>query len=510
MSLAALALAATSFQTTTINLSVDVANQIGTISPYIYGTNSQAWGSYGKGLAFYRFGGNRLSAYNWETNASNAGSDWNHQNDSYLGGGDTPGLATRSRVTAAHAADAGALVTVPMTGHVSADKLGNGDVNQTPDYLNTRFHESLPRKNNTLRITPNLNDGKVYQDEFVYHMRQKYLGATLPIWFSLDNEPDLWFYTHPRITPTKPTYASIMATSKQYGEAIKDTWPNTLVFGPASYGWNGYSTFQDATDANGRFFLDFYLTQFRQMEEAKGRRFLDVLDLHWYPEARGAGKRITQDGTETDLYEARMQAPRSLWDPNYTEDSWIATWGTSGPIKLIPLMKGKINSRYPGTKLAFTEWNYGGGDHISGAIAVADVLGIFGKYGIFASNYWNLKSDEKFAYAGFRMYRNFDLNGGKFGDLALATTNPNRAKVSVYGAKSSTNPNELTIVVINKQLASTKVAVAINNATVSGAQGYRLTGTSANPSSQSVDLVGNTIKVTLPAMSIITYRCTLG
>ena len=38
----------------------------------------------------------------------------------------------------AHAAKASVLVTVPILGYVAADKLGDGDVAQTPDYLHRR------------------------------------------------------------------------------------------------------------------------------------------------------------------------------------------------------------------------------------------------------------------------------------------------------------------------------------------------------------------------------------
>jgi hypothetical protein len=54
------------------------------ILPYIYGTNQPDWQGYGKYLTLTRWGGNRITAYNWETNGSNAGSDWQHQNDDYL------------------------------------------------------------------------------------------------------------------------------------------------------------------------------------------------------------------------------------------------------------------------------------------------------------------------------------------------------------------------------------------------------------------------------------------
>src|SRR5439155_18601326 len=57
------------------------------ISPYIYGMNytssTPIIGTPEKYTSF-RLGGNRLTGYNWESNASNAGSDYINDNDSYL------------------------------------------------------------------------------------------------------------------------------------------------------------------------------------------------------------------------------------------------------------------------------------------------------------------------------------------------------------------------------------------------------------------------------------------
>ena len=45
------------------------------ISPYIYGTSQGDWAGRSRRLRLGRLGGNRWTAYNWETNASNAGAD---------------------------------------------------------------------------------------------------------------------------------------------------------------------------------------------------------------------------------------------------------------------------------------------------------------------------------------------------------------------------------------------------------------------------------------------------
>src|SRR5579862_9817779 len=105
------------------------------ISRYIYGDNQPDWQGASRDLTLTRLGGNRWTAYNWETNASNAGSDYFFQNDGFLGGGDIPGEAVRPSVAAALRAGAAIVVTVPMAGYVSADKRGDRDVNRTPDYL---------------------------------------------------------------------------------------------------------------------------------------------------------------------------------------------------------------------------------------------------------------------------------------------------------------------------------------------------------------------------------------
>jgi len=42
---------------------------------------------------------------------------------------------------------------------------------------------------------------------------------------------------------------------------------------------------------------------------------MHALDVHWYPEAKGA-RRITERDTSPKTAAARLQAPRSLWDPS--------------------------------------------------------------------------------------------------------------------------------------------------------------------------------------------------
>ena len=60
------------------------------ISRFIYGLNFWDPAQRPANLTLSRSGGNRNTAYNWETNDSNAGADYQNQNDDFMGGGNTP------------------------------------------------------------------------------------------------------------------------------------------------------------------------------------------------------------------------------------------------------------------------------------------------------------------------------------------------------------------------------------------------------------------------------------
>ncbi|WP_308477889.1 glycoside hydrolase family 44 protein [Nannocystis bainbridge] len=233
------------------------------ISPWIYGTNQyDDLATTNRGLGLVRQGGNRMTAYNWENNASNAGADYEHQNDDYLASqlgvdGDIPGEVVRAATAAALDAGADMLVTVPICGHVAADKDGGGDVNQSPNYLETRFHPTIARKDGAFDNEPDASDHAVYQDEFVAWLQAKFPDAFYPerarVLFSLDNEPDLWSHTHERIHPDPVGYAELVAKNTEFAAAIKDVAANAIVAGFVSYGFGGFTSLQDAPDAQGEF-----------------------------------------------------------------------------------------------------------------------------------------------------------------------------------------------------------------------------------------------------------------
>jgi hypothetical protein len=490
-----------------VTLTIDTSQGNHPISPLIYGLNFPDATTLATTRAtLARLGGNRWTAYNWETNASNAGSDYCYENDNYLSSSTSPGAAVSPTIAQAKAAGATTILTVPVVGYVAGDEQGVCNIQNQPNYLALHFKVNAPSKNAAFTLTPNPTDGKVYQDEFVNWVKQTQTGAN--VIFQLDNEPDLWSSTHPEVHPNPVSYDELVFRDVAYAKAIKKVWPGVKVIGPANYGYWGMVTLQNAPDS-GTYgnFLDYYLTQMQAASTSAGERLVDDVDVHWYPEATGGGNRITDQASGDSAAEqaAREQAPRSLWDPTYVEDSWITNDVLHGPISLIPWIQGKIANDDPGTGLSISEWDYGGGNEISGAIADADVLGIFGQQGLDAAAYWPLFSNETFSMAAFEAFRNYDGNGACFGDTSVLASSSDVATSTVYASMDSANHNHVVIVAINKATTAKKAAIKITaETTFSSAKVYTVTSAQAAPVAAAgiTTSARNAFLYTMPAQSI--------
>ncbi|HEY6476510.1 MAG TPA: glycoside hydrolase family 44 protein, partial [Polyangia bacterium] len=503
-------------------ISVAAGEIIRPISPYVYGINSQPFE--GVGATVRRMGGNRQTAYNWEINASNAGSDYNHSSDDWpctvLGYTDcsVPGAQFIDFGMQNRKAGMESIATVPMIDYVTADK--RGPVSEADKAPSKRWDKSVAQKPGPFTTSPDLNDGVVYEDEFVNALVAK-LGKAAQggiKFYSLDNEPALWPSTHPRVHPEKTTYAEMVSRTEATASGLLKVDPSAFVLGGVAYGWAEYKNLQEAPDAkehNERYgsYLDYFLASMKKLEEKHHHRLVHALDVHWYPEARGA-KRITDPDNTPKTVDARVQAPRSLWDPKYVEKSWIANELGDKPIRLIPWLEEKITARYPGTKLTMTEYDFGGATHISGGLAQADVLGILGREGVYMANYWGNGPGNgqlpNYIKAAFQIYRNYDGNGSAFGDTAVTAAPADQDRASVFAATDSRHPGTLTVLVINKQQHTVfNGKIAIRGGSYAKAKVFAFDATS--PKIQALgeaQIKDNLLSYRLPPMSATLFVCT--
>ncbi len=87
-------------------------------------------------------------------------------------------------------------------------------------------------------------------------------------------------------------------------------------------------------------------------------------------------------------------------------------------------MQELIAENYPGTKLQIGEWNFGAEQHVSGALAVAEVLGRFAEFGLDSAFYWQAPKKDLPVFQGFLAYRNYDGKGARFHDELVKSEAP--------------------------------------------------------------------------------------
>lgn len=461
-----------------VDVTIDTQSKRLPISPYIYGVNQDLPG---QTVTARRLGGNRTTAYNWENNASNAGSDYIHSSDNFLveyigvpkEDAEKPGaVATVFHDQSLAQNVPYTLLTLQAAGYVSADKYG--EVKPQDSAPSNRWKEVKFAKNAPFSLTPDLTDDYVYMDEFVNFLVDKYGSASTATGvkgYSVDNEPALWAHTHVRVHPDPVTCDELVEKTAELSKAVKNVDPDAEIFGPALYGFAAYLSLQSAPDwedglkDNYNWFVDYYLEKMKEKSDEAGMRLLDVFDIHYYPEARGGGSRITfgEDSTNIECNKARLQAPRTLWQGSYVEDSWIAEPWFEHYRPILPTIQESINKFYPGTKLAVTEYDFGAGNHITGGIAQADVLGIFGENNVYLATYWG-EDFKDYIVAGINLYTNFDGKGSKYGDISVEASVSDDELASAYASIEEDDEGKLHIILLNKNYDnSTTFNLSINS-----------------------------------------------
>lgn len=469
-----------------VSITVDFSATEKEISPYIFGINDGA-NLRKVSPKSIRLGGNRMTAYNWENNKSNAGSDWKNQTDDYLLRNVRPNLKRQSGAAALNVAEDAktfnvpyTLLTLQMAGYV-ANKDGIKTSENSLD--SSDWCKVINRKNGEYLLNPNKDDGFVYTDEYLNYLANKIGKSDSQTGFKgyeLDNEPALWQHTHSLIQKEKITAQELIAKSIDLAKTIKDFDSNADVFGPSLFGYSAYDSLgtdwrliQARNFFKYNWFIDYYLEEMSKAESDCGIRLLDVLDLHYYTEAKGqCGIRKCNHFDVDGCIQARINSVRSLYDANYKENSWIVDNGAKH-FPLIPKLRESIEKYYPGTKIAFTEYNFGGGTDISGALAQADFLGLLAANEIYFASIWAFE-DAEYQFAAINMFTNYDEKGSYFGDTYIQSHSSDDYIVSSFVAKNNTD-KKLHIILTNKEIHNkTSVTIDLSSSKYKTAQNYVL------------------------------------
>ncbi len=520
-----------------VSIQIDVSEVRHPIPPQIYGL-AQPSLVHLKELhpGLWRSGGNPATRFNWVAgNYWNAARDWEFRNGNY---GQTkpedqkPSGTTDGTILAASREGVSTYLTVPTIGWVARDDNNNtrslgvpgfsGDpvspgseaiAGYNPAENRRRVSvRSLPRKGWPFSDSPNRRAEVIYQDEWAAHLVKRFGKANEGgvRYYAMDNEPDLWDITHTDVHPVRPDYNELFAQFRDYASAVKDVDPTAQIGGPVSWGWTGYFfsprdrgtdnfAFHKDRKSHGDVpFLPWFLKQASAYDQKRGRRTLDILDVHFYPQAGGI---YLNAATDAEANARRLRSTRSLWDPEYRDESWI-----NEKVQLIPRLKTWVRENYPGTKIGIMEWNWGADHTLNGALAIAEVLGVFGREGLDLASYWTSPAVNSPGFFAFKIFRNADGHGNGFGDGALDVFQSTaKDRVSCFAARDS-KTDEPSILLINKNPQSEEKIRLIFKGKLSSGKFHRTQYTAENLKNLSrlpdITLSGTTVPVSLPAYSL--------
>ncbi|HEU0005802.1 MAG TPA: glycoside hydrolase family 44 protein [Terriglobia bacterium] len=515
-------------QNPAVIVQVDVNASRKPINPLIYGVAHASTAALSDlNSPLNRNGGNNTSRYNWQLNADNRANDWYYESI-----GDSSSVAGErgdTFIANSKAAGAQAMLTIPLLDWVAKlganrSKLASFSIAKYGPQTGSDWQWFPDAGNGVLQSTgqfvvgnnptdANVASSASLQQGWVQHLINRWGAASNGglRYYILDNEHSIWHSTHRDVQPTGATMDQVRDKMIAYAGSIKSVDPSALVVGPEEWGWSGYfysgydqqwgskngwSNLPDRGNHGGADYVPWLLAQLRQHEVNTGQRLLDVFTLHYYPQGGEFSDNVT-----SSMQLRRNRSTRSLWDPNYVDETWI-----NDRVKLIPRMKSWVNTYCPNTVTGITEYNWGAEGHINGATTQADIWGIFGREGLDMAARWTTPAASTPTYKAMKMYRNYDGSKSTFGDVSVQATVPTPDNLSAFAAERSSD-GAVTVMVINKVLSdNTPVTVALSNVTTQGvAQVWQLTSANAINHLPDISFAGSNFSTPVPPQSITLF-----
>jgi hypothetical protein len=524
------------------------------ISPYIYGFNYMSRDSLkAAGGTVNRWGGNATTNYNWKEDADNRGADWYFLNT----GGVPKGATEKDKryyqfVEDAFKAGSQAIITIPTIGWVAkapapgGKELSSYPTSLFPDQEATDGQGSgngvLANKKglvwdndpnyNYIRSTPEFQ--KEWVETIVKNFRPASQGGVR--FYQMDNEPGLWNWNHRDVFPKGIGYKDMVELNAQYAAAVKSVDPDAQVIGMTAWGvmelagssWDyipgGVANYKDKDHAKGDKWTDrkahgnfpqvaYYLWGMNKLSQKAGKRLIDYLDNHGFPEvwgknAKGENVNVLGDfAYDPVLTPKQFDALRIFYDPTFEDpESWCAQPDNKpylfDPFRpLIPNLKKMIAKYYPGTKLSMTEYYPASSHYYHGGLLEIVTLGIYMREGMDLACDWGSAWEGNFVFLGHKFFSNYDGNGSKVGGqyVNCASTSPD---LYSFGARDG---EKNFVILVNRNHdkdfeTTVKLPQAATNYelyTLSESLGYRLLDSGNHPAP------GANLSIHVPAFSAI-------
>lgn len=501
-----------------VTVAVDAAQNKRLISPSIYGKNDFL----DKPVQFYkdaglRFtrenGGNNASAYNWRAKLA-VHPDW--YNNVY--GADWDVSAQKIN---ANFPEMQGMFAFQLLGRVAASSNYNFD-----DWgYNQAQYWSGVGQNLSGGGTPNPSGGsKALVDGDINLFSKPWPAdssvAIISHWFgtnglglnqnqfvywSMDNEVDIWNGTHDWAMPTLISASAFMDRYIELAKKAKALYPGIKLCGPVTTSeWQWYKWSTESIYINGRYYpwIEYFIKRLGDEYKATGIKLVDVVDIHnypWYNNNTEAlqGHRIYYDTTYDYPGSNGIKTSTGGWDGSLTKQY------------IFNRIDGWLNEQFGanhGITTGVSEWGTmttNSNPNIESVI-YASHLGTFANNGVELFSPWN------WSIGMWETLHLFSKNAKKY---SVSSTSSAENTVSAYSSVNQ-NADSLTVMLVNRDMnASQTVTINLSNFDVSNGNYKTLQLSSLPPTetfvsetqnalkTSTVAVTSNSLTITVPALS---------
>jgi len=294
------------------------------------------------------------------------------------------------------------------------------------------------------------------------------------VYWSMDNEPDIWHGTHDDVMDSGLLPASeFIDKFVEVAKKARAIFPEIKICGPVTTNeWQWYKWGDESINGGGNYYcwLEYFLKRIAEEEAASGLKLLDVVDLHNYPSAA------------SDM--EALQYHRVYYDENY--DYPIANgvktinggWDESQTKEYIFQRIEDWLLEYFGEDhditIALSEWGLTVGDPNARSVVYGSMLGTFANHGVefFTPWYW-----ENGMWETLHLFSRYAKGYSVSSNSSIENT------VSAYTSVNE-SADSMTVIIVNRDQAATK-NVKVNLSGFTAGNGVHATlQLSALPSSE--------------------------
>lgn len=448
-----------------VNITINATQNKKEISPYIYGKNNSGRGDaqYYKeaGLRIARLNqGNNSTKYNWRKKMSSH-PDW--YNNVYANNWDET-----SEYYAENCPDMQIMWAFQLLGRVASNTANNFN---DWEYNNSQWwqgvHQNLagggtPNQANPTGDALAEGDVNLYTQEWPADSTVALLNHWFGdgglgfnknqfVYWSMDNEPDIWDGTHNDVMPNGLLLASdFMDKYIEVAKKARAVFPEIKICGPVTTNeWQWYKWGDESITIDGQYYcwLEYFIKRCAEEEQTSGIRVLDVLDIHSYPYAESA--------------EDALQFHRTYFDQDYVfpgangvktiNGGWDNSQNKEYILQRINNWLDAYFGVYHGIKTGISEWGPSTNTPDISSVAYASLLGTFANNDVEFLMPWNW---------GIGMWETLHLFSRYSQEYSVSSTSSQENTVSAYTSVNETS-DSMTIIIVNRNMSSEQ-NIAVN------------------------------------------------